>query len=169
MKKLILLLCLLSPQIFAENIADINLGMTVKEVDAIATSRGFKLKLVGEGDIVNGFLTREENEYDWLANVAFCKGKVTFISKSLDFDGEYYDAVAEKITKYGNPKIKLEESDWTGPGHGKIKQVIHVWDIGKEYVELSVTPKGISSDGTLRYTRSLHIRLQAKKDACAKK
>ena len=131
------------------------MGTTRDEVVRIVNSRGSEVWATGfaENYAVGNFETKR---IDY--TIAFCKDRLRWASRSLDFDADYFHTVQQLVAQHGQlSQLNFRDNIWTGPEGGSVRSVDMIWQKATYKVTLSVTPESRTTDGRLRYNRSLFL------------
>jgi hypothetical protein len=152
----------------AEEILGIKLGMTQVELSEKAKFLGANLDYQDlTPRFSNAFLRSSSNEFDIMAVINLCDRKVVGVSKSYDIGNDIMDKIKANNSKYGNPTVKIEEQDWSGPGGGTIKSIRHTWRSNNFRSEVSLTPEGRTANGALRYRQASHYSFDIPSSPCS--
>ncbi len=133
----------------AATLAGLRTGMTAAQVEA-AAPMGFSLKFFGREAAGSAALVKDA---DIFATMAFCRGRLISISRSIDADNEWVDRVRAAVASRCQPTIVTRTDPWSGPGGGTVEAVIMRWSDSRSRYEVSLAPEGRDGRGTLRHNR----------------
>jgi hypothetical protein len=156
-----------SSNLYAEEFLGIKLGMTDQEVAAKGKFYGATLYYDQSGGRVNNASLRLDSKpNEILTSITFCDYIVVGVSNGYDIGNDILDKIKNNLLKYGNPTTKIDEQDWTGPGGGTIRTIRHIWRLNNFVSEVTVTPEGRSSDGSLKYRQASHYSISTPNNKC---
>jgi hypothetical protein len=143
----------------AFNADGLSAGMSKDKAIQTITSSGYDVwETIG-----NNFSFGEKSSARINGNLWFCDGKLFSVSRSLDFDSDYYLTVNKLVSDNGQPtKLSLGDNPWNGVGGGSVRWVETQWQKKDYEIALSVIPEGRGSSGSFKYGRAMHLSYRSK-------
>ena len=107
-------------------------GMTVDQVRAAAPA-GSTLR-------VNGDFGYVEKGGQAIATVAFCKGRLIALSRTIDAQSDWFALADRMIKRYGRPTVTPASDPWAGPAASVRKGLELSWRSGRNKYALTAYP-----------------------------
>lgn len=140
-------------------------GMSRDQIAASAVNRG----LEAWDSIFDNLTIGKQIDARIDGMFSFCKGRMSWYNRPIDFTAEYYPSVEALLSRFGQPKSTvIDQQPWSGPGGGYIRTISTVWAHGKDRITLSVSPEGRDGKGGLRHNTGASITYSASTQCSSK-